>query len=243
MGQGLHVLHQGRGATQAALAHPRRLERGQRGTAAEPVHHRRLLAGQEPRRGLRDRHGEPVQAAGGPVGQRAQDLRAGGSVQVEVGLGGADRFGGQLQAVEHEVRRELQQELVLVAGRLALRAVGHDHRAALLSMSRAHAGPGDRGQLPVHREGRAAAAGEAGRLDVCDERAGLVAVRRGTVASQVGAQVLRGGRQQAGQPGRLPGCPAWRRLIHHGGHRVTWPVRCCAKIAATRRALGTCRAA
>ena len=107
-------------------------------------------------------------------------------------LGGADRLRGQLQAVEHEVRRELQQEFILAAGRLAFRAVGHDHRAAL-----AHAGPGDRGQLPVHREGRAAAAGQAGRLDVGDERAGLVAVRRGTIASQVGAQVLRGGRQQA----------------------------------------------
>ena len=113
-------------------------------------------------------------------------------MQVQVRFGGADRLRGQLQAVEHQVRRELQQEFILAAGRLAFRAVGHDHRAAL-----AHAGPGDRGQLPVHREGRAAPAGQAGRLDVGDERAGLVAVRRGTIASQVGAQVLGGGRQQA----------------------------------------------
>ena len=35
MGQRLHVLHQGRRAAQAALAHPRRLERGQRGAAAD----------------------------------------------------------------------------------------------------------------------------------------------------------------------------------------------------------------
>ena len=166
-------------------------------------------------------------------GQRAQDLRAGRAVQVQVRLGGADRLRGQLQAVEHEVRRELQQELVLAAGRLALRAVGHDHRAAL-----AHAGPGDRGQLPVHREGRAAAAGQAGRLDVVDERAELVAVGSGAVAGQVGAQVLRRGRQQAGQPGSLPGCPACRRFGYRRGHRVTWE-----KTAATRLALGTCRAA
>ncbi len=131
VGQRLRVLHQGRRAAQAALAHPRRLERGQRGAAAEPVHHRGLLAGQEPRRGLGDRHAEPVQAAGGPFGQRAQDLRAGRVVQVQVRLGGADRLGGQLQAVQHEVGREPQQHLVLAAGRLALRAVGHDHLAAL----------------------------------------------------------------------------------------------------------------
>ena len=187
VGQGLRVLHQGRRAAQAALAHPRRLERGQRGAAAEPVHHRGLLAGQEPRRGLGDRHAEPVQAAGGPFGQRAQDLRAGRVVQVQVRLGGADRLGGQLQAVEHEVGREPQQHLVLAAGRLALRAVGHDHLAAL-----ARAGPGHRGQLPVHREGRAAPAGQAGRLDVGDEQ---VRRARGTAPGRTGP----GGR--AGPPG------------------------------------------
>ena len=128
---------------------------------------------------------------------------------------------------------------------LALRAVRDDDLAAL-----AGAGPRDRGQLPVHREGRAAPAGQAGRLDVLDERAGLAAVRGGAVPGQVGAQVLGGGRQQAGQSGSLPGCPAWCRLIHSRGHR-TIVLRAClaaeavcwAKTAATRPALGTCRAA
>ena len=111
-------------------------------------------------------------------------------------------------------------------------------------------GPRDRGQLAVHREGRAAPAGQAGRLDVLDERAGLAAVRGGAVPGQVGAQVLGGGRQQAGQSGSLPGCPAWCRLIHSRGHRaivlracLAAEAVCWAKTAATRPALGTCRAA
>ena len=245
MGQGLHVLHQGRRAAQAALAHPRGLERGQRGTAAEPVHQRRFLAGQEPRRGLRNRHAEAVQAARGSFGQRPKDLRARRGVQVQVRFVGADRLGGQLQPVEHEVRRDPQQQFILAAGRLALRAVGDDHLPA--------AAPGHDGHLPVHREGRAAPAGQAGGLDVTDQHSGPPPVRRGAVPGEVAAQVFRCGRQQAGQPGSLPGCPAWCRFADGRGHRdtVSRVLRaclleaavCCAKTAATRAALGTWRAA
>ena len=87
VGQGLHVLHQGRRAIQATLAHPRRLERGQSGTAAEPVHQRRFLARQKPRRRLRDRLTEQQQrshqrnlllarATGGPPWLSPPDVRA-----------------------------------------------------------------------------------------------------------------------------------------------------------------------
>src|SRR6266567_107598 len=187
-----------------------------------------------------------LHSAPSPEIQRAQDLRAGRGVQVQVRLGGADRLGGQLQPVEHEVRREPQQQFVLAAGRLALRAVGDDHLPGA-------AGAGHHGQLPVHREGRAAPAGQAGRLDFVDQHAGAPPVRGGAVPGQVGLEVFLGCRQQAGQPGSLPGCPAWRRFIHGGGHRDTaWRFRravlaadavCCANTAATRPALGTCRAA
>ena len=66
--------------------------------------------------------------------------------------GGCRRHG----AVEHEVRIDPHQQLVLVARRLALDAVGdHDGRAAR----------GDRAQLEVRREARAAASAQPARLD------------------------------------------------------------------------------
>jgi len=48
-------------------------------------------------------------------------------VQVQAGLAGPDRLGGQLQAVQHQVRRDLQQDLVLAAGGLALGSVGRGY--------------------------------------------------------------------------------------------------------------------
>ena len=64
VGQRLDVLHQRRGAEQAALGDPRRHEGGDRGPARQVADQRRLLAGQEARRGLRELDGNPVGADG-----------------------------------------------------------------------------------------------------------------------------------------------------------------------------------
>ena len=58
-------------------------------------------------------------------GQCVPDTGSGPPVQVQARLAGSDRLGGQLQAVQHQVRRGPQQELVLAAGGLAFGAVGH----------------------------------------------------------------------------------------------------------------------
>ena len=95
-----------------------------------------------------------------------------GPVPVQADVDGVrtHRPGGQHGTVQHQVRRAGQQRLILAAGRLALRAVGDDHLPAV--------GLGHDGQLPVHREGRAAPAGQAGGLDITDQRAGPAPVRR-----------------------------------------------------------------
>jgi hypothetical protein len=81
-------------------------------------------------------------------------------VQVQARLAGSDRFGAQLQAVQHQARRGLQQKLVLAAGGLAFCAVGHHHLRAPRG--------GHDGQLAVRREGRSAPAGQPGPFDVRD---------------------------------------------------------------------------
>jgi hypothetical protein len=107
------------------------------------------------------------------------------------------------------VRRQPQQGPVLSAGGLTLGAVGDDYggEAALAR------GVQDGGELTVHGEARAAAASEAGRLDVGDERAGGPAVRDAAVSRQVGVHVL--GLASSGQnPGQRRG----RTGGHRGGH-------------------------
>jgi hypothetical protein len=155
------------------------------------------LTSAESRRGLGDRDGEPVDPRGVAFGQGSHDLVAGPLVQVQVGVAGADRLRGQLDAVQHQVRSHAQEQGVLAAGGLALRAVGHDHRAA--------AGRRDDGQLAVRGERRAAAAGQAGRLHVLYQVAAPAVVGRAAVPGQVRAEVFGhpgDRRQQAGQPGR-----------------------------------------
>ena len=73
------------------------------------------------------------------------------------------------------MRQRLQQRAVLEARRLALGAVGHDDRAP--------ARGGDGAQLRRGGEGRAAAAEQAGALDLVDQRAASRASRAPAAAS------------------------------------------------------------
>ena len=170
--------------------------------------HGRLLAGQESRRGEHDRHGEPVPAAAGPSAI-ARRIRA-GSLAGTGAPGCADGPGGHLQPVQHQVGRG-EQHRVLVAGRLAFRAVGHDHRPGA-------AARGDRGELrcagnaapprPVRPDARprrsAARALPAGRSGPCRARwAGRAA----------GAAGSSRGRSCSARPAWC-GLPAFIRLAH-----------------------------
>lgn len=101
--------------------------------------------------------------------------------------------------------RGAEQDLVPAARGLALGAVGHGHLPA------ACAGHGR--QLAVHREGRAAAASQAGRLDVRDQRTGRPAIGNRAEAGQVTAEVFGPGREQAGQV-----------RARHEPPEVTWPL-------------------
>jgi hypothetical protein len=70
------------------------------------------------------------------LGQRPpQGVVGGGRMAVDADddLAGTDGGGSEQGAVEHEVGRQLEQHLVLVARRLALAAIDHHHRAASLA--------------------------------------------------------------------------------------------------------------
>ena len=74
--------------------------------------------------------GASVDAGRGPFRDRgrSRSWSRGVAVHVQRDRRRADRLGGQLEAVQDEVRRDPQQRLVLVAGGLALGAVADDHR-------------------------------------------------------------------------------------------------------------------
>jgi len=61
-------------------------------------------------------------------------------------------------------------------------AVGYDRLPA--------AGGGHGGQLAVYREGRAPATGQAGRLDVRDQRGGCPAIGDGAEAGQMTVEIF-----------------------------------------------------
>jgi hypothetical protein len=124
--------------------------------------------------------------SGDGFAQTAAHVVAAVGVRIEDGGVGADRFGRQLQAVEDQVRGQPQQGGVLVAGGLALRAVGDDRGGAAALVG----GVEDGLELAVHRERGAAPAREPGGLDVPDEDALAVAVREPAVPVQVRTQVL-----------------------------------------------------
>ena len=206
MRQRLDVLHQGRPA-----ATPRSKTRGclnaRPGRApVDLAGQRRFLAGQEPRRRVDELDADAVQAGRGPLGQRRGEslVQPRVAMQVQDRAVGADRLGGQLQAVQDQVRRVPQQGLVLVAGRLALRAVAdHDGPSPLAGHGR---------QLAVHGKGGAAPAGQAGRLDAGDQQPRAAAVGEPAEPGQVrrqGRRRARLGGQQPGQP-VLGGRPPWR---------------------------------
>ena len=97
---------------------------------------------------------------------------------------GADRVGGDQRAFEHLVRVVAQDRAVLERARLALGAVDHDGRRDFRRRVRAHRPP-----LRAGREAGAAAAAQAGRLELVDDRLRLD--WRGAFAQRrAGAEVL-----------------------------------------------------
>jgi hypothetical protein len=108
-------------------------------------------------------------------------------VQVDVRRPRAHREGRQLQPVEDQVRRVLDEQPILAAGRLAFSSVGDDHRVTA----------GRNGsQLAPGREGGAAVAGQASGADDVDQRGRARQRRERAGPRQVRAQV---GRQRCGQ--------------------------------------------
>ena len=106
------------------------------------------------------RYGCAADRAGG--GQAVDQLQL-LPVDAQVGLGRADRVGRQRDAVKDQVREVRQEQPVLGAGRLSLRAVGDHNRLAA---------PGDGTHLAPGWEAGATSAGEAGRLHHVDQALG-----------------------------------------------------------------------
>ena len=191
------------------------------GAAAQVVDQRGLLAGEEA--GGRDGEldGDPVQSCVQPLLERLADPA--GHVVLAVGVGDqdrgvrAERLGGELQAVEDQVRGEPEQRRVLVAGGLGLGAVRDHGRGPSAPVGRLEDGR----ELAVDREGGAAAAGQARFLDVADQRAGAgrgadaVAVGQVAVPGEVRGQVLRP--FAVLRPGVAAGAGRWARPP--GSHR------------------------
>ena len=130
--QGLGVVHQ---RALAADAQGRALVRaeGREGLAGlDPAGQRRLLAGDEAVGWVHHRLGTRRAAGGHALVHRPR--HGGGDMVAPLGHADGDPAraagrGEELRAVEHEVGRADEEQLVLVAGRLALHGVD-DHRAA-----------------------------------------------------------------------------------------------------------------
>src|SRR4029450_5258475 len=91
--------------------------------------------------------------------------------QIQISAVRADCLSDQLQPVEHQVRRGPEQELVLLARRLAFRTVGNDDRAP----TPVYGG----GQLGCRRKSGSASTSEAGGVHVRDQPSLASAVRQG----------------------------------------------------------------
>ena len=219
----LHVLNERRCSAHPPLEDPGRREGRQGQTAVEHVDQGGLLTRQETRGrpGQPDRH--PVDARQPALGQRLpqrrRDLVTLAVVQVKARLLGADRLGGELDPVQHQVRRQPEQRRVLAGRRLTLRAVGDDERPP--------ARPGDRLQLPVRREGGPATAGQPGGPQVRGQLKASIPVGDEPVPGQVLLEPLRragtGGQQPretvGGEPERSRGGEGGFAAPHgHGRH-------------------------
>ena len=174
---------------------------GMREAAVDAADQGGFLACEEPRRAGNEPDRPRVAAGGGPFGEREGEpfVQPAAGVHIQIDAAGADRGRGQLQPIEHEMRREPEQVLVLAARWLTLGAVtDHDGPPPLR---------GDRGHLPRCRECRAAPAGQACGRYLGDE----------AVACPAAAACARGsaaGRETAGDWARSPvAAPraAWRQ--------------------------------
>ncbi len=161
MGQRLDILHERRATGDPALRRPRRDEGRLARSAVEHADERGLLAGEEAAGRGHDADPRAVAPfAQGDLGraQRPPGLRRDGDDD----LAGPDGVRGGERAVEHGVRRALEQQTVLGAHRLALGAVGHDHAAPSLA--------GDGLELGGRGERAPAASAQPRGADLADQR-------------------------------------------------------------------------
>jgi hypothetical protein len=131
VGQRLHVLYKSRAATNTSLENRRWAESRQGGTSIDAADERGFLARKEAWRRADEIDRQTIDACG-PAGRQGSSdpvSKEPQTRQIQISAVSADCLSGQLQPVEHEVRRIPEQELVLLARRLALCAVGNDDRA------------------------------------------------------------------------------------------------------------------
>ena len=163
MSERLDVLDQGGSTPDPANERPRAGRRDRRTTVQqmdEGTFLPRHVAGRD--RHDADAHASPSDRRTLPHGglDRAPGTRRGG-VHTDDHLVGIHGGGGELRAVEHEVRAERHQDPVLLARRLPLAPVHDDERTALPTADRAH--------LHGGRERGAAAASQTCGVDRVDQ--------------------------------------------------------------------------
>jgi len=131
VGQGLHVLYKSRAATNPSLENRRWAESRHGGTSIDAADKRGFLAGKEACRRADEIDRHPIDARGHAGHEGSLELvnQEPKARQIQISVVSADCLSGQLQPVEHEVRRIPEEELVLLARRLALRAVSDNYRA------------------------------------------------------------------------------------------------------------------
>ena len=175
LGERLGVVDECRASAHTALNGIGGVSVGLAGPPLQRFDERRLLAGDVAARDELDRDPRPVAAGVLALGERAGQApqgAAGGLVDADDQLVGADGAGGEHAAVEHQVGQALEQQAVLGARGLSLGRV-REHDRPLAERRRRRRPPP---QLPRKRERGAAAAAQTGLLDELDQRAGAAAL-------------------------------------------------------------------
>jgi hypothetical protein len=184
VGQGLHVLYKSRAATNPSLENRRRAESRQGGTSIDAADKRGFLARKEACRRADEIDRQSIDACGPAGREGALELvgKEPQARQIQISTVSADCLTGQLQPVEHEVRRIPEQEPVLLARRLALRTVGNDDRAPTRVK--------DGRQLGCRRKSGPASTSEAGGVHVRDQQSLASAVRQAAEPIDVREEIM-----------------------------------------------------
>jgi hypothetical protein len=188
--------------------------RNRKAALVDAADKRGFLARKEARRRADGIDRQSIDACGPAGCQRSLELvsKEPQARQIQISAVSADCLSGQLQPVEHEVRRRPEQELVLLTRRLALCAVSDNYRTPACVQ--------DGGQLGCRWEAGAASTSEAGGVHLPDQPCLAPAVRQAAEPIDMRDEIVNRfaiGWQQARRPARSSSSDVRRRGPATGG--------------------------